>query len=44
LNLTAERIREFAQRDRIAFKKHTLLRMYQRGIAADDVKAGIDYV
>ena len=41
MNLTTERIREFAQRDRIAFKKHTLLRMYQRGIAADDVKAAL---
>jgi hypothetical protein len=36
-----EQIRELAGKDRIAFKKHTLLRMRQRSITADDVKAAL---
>jgi hypothetical protein len=34
-------IRELAVRDRIAFKKHSLLRMHQRGIGVDDVRTAL---
>jgi len=36
--LDANRIRELAFKDRLAFKKHTVLRMRQRKITADEVK------
>jgi hypothetical protein len=35
---TAEAITKLAQSDRIAFKKHSILRMHERGIEADEVK------
>jgi hypothetical protein len=38
LSLDVEKIHELAKEDRIAFKKHTVLRMHQRGITADEVK------
>jgi len=41
MNLTIESIRKLAEGDRIAFKKHSLLRMYQRGIRVDDVKTAL---
>ncbi len=31
-------IREYAEKDRIAFKKHSIVRMHQRNILADEVK------
>jgi hypothetical protein len=31
-------IREAAEKEKIAFKKHSVLRMYERGIRADEVK------
>ena len=41
MSLYIESIRELAKRDRIAFKKHSLLRMHQRGIGVDDVRAAL---
>ena len=31
-------IRDIAEKEKIAFKKHCILRMYERGIRADEVK------
>jgi len=31
-------IKDFAEKDHIAFKKHSILRMYERNIIADEVK------
>jgi hypothetical protein len=39
--LKEERIRKLAKNDRIAFKKHTALRMRQRGISSDEVKEAL---
>lgn len=39
--LDANRIRELAFKDRLAFKKHTVLRMRQRKITADEVKKAL---
>jgi len=39
--LKEERIRKLAGNDRMAFKKHTALRMYQRGISSDEVKEAL---
>ena len=39
--LKEERIRKLARNDRIAFKKHTALRMRQRGISSDEVKEAL---
>jgi hypothetical protein len=36
-----ETIRKLATQDRIAFKRHTLLRMHQRKILADEVKQAL---
>ena len=36
-----ELIRNLAQRDRIAFKKHSLLRMHQRRMAVDEVREAL---
>lgn len=33
-----QQIQKLASQDRIAFKRHTLLRMYQRKIRSDEVK------
>ena len=35
--LVIDKIKELASRDKLAFKKHTVLRMRQRKIAADEV-------
>lgn len=34
-------LKELAKKDKLAFKKHALLRMYQRNIRADDVKVAL---
>jgi len=39
--LKEERIRKLASSDRIAFKKHTALRIRQRGISSDEVKEAL---
>ncbi|MEW6326666.1 MAG: DUF4258 domain-containing protein [Thermodesulfobacteriota bacterium] len=39
--LDANRIRELAFKDKLAFKKHTVLRMRQRRITADEVKEAL---
>jgi hypothetical protein len=39
--LKEERIRKLAKNGRIAFKKHTALRMRQRGISSDEVKEAL---
>jgi len=39
--LDANRIRELAFKDKLAFKKHTVLRMRQRKITADEVKEAL---
>jgi hypothetical protein len=39
--LKEERIRKLAKNDRIAFKKHTALRMQQRGISSEEVKEAL---
>lgn len=36
--LDVDKIRELVSRDKLAFKKHTIFRMYQRDISADEVK------
>ncbi len=38
MEIAADLIRVLAEKDRIAFKKHSILRMNQRGILADEVK------
>ncbi len=38
LVVVRQTIRELAKKDRIAFKKHTVLRMHERKIHADEVK------
>ena len=40
-NLHGDRIGRLAQKDKLAFKKHTVLRMHQRKIAADEVKTAL---
>jgi len=40
--LQTEKIHELAKRDHLAFKKHTVLRMYQRSIFADKVKEALE--
>ena len=39
--LKEERIRKLARNNRIAFKKHTALRIRQRGISSDEVKEAL---
>jgi len=39
--LKEERIRKLARNDRIALKRHTALRMHQRGISSDEVKEAL---
>jgi hypothetical protein len=39
--LKEERIRKLAGNDKIAFKKHTALRMHQRGISSEEVKEAL---
>jgi hypothetical protein len=41
IELKEERIRKLAKNDRIAFKKHTALRMRQRGIFSEEVKEAL---
>jgi len=41
--LQEERIRKLAKNDRLAFKKHTALRMHQRGISSDEVKEALQH-
>ena len=41
LKFQVERIHELATKDRLAFKKHTFLRMYQRNISVDEVKRAL---
>ena len=36
-----ELLRELARSDKIAFKKHALLRMHQRGISAEEIKEAL---
>ena len=36
--ITNSLIRKIAEKDRIAFKKHSAIRMRERGIYADEVK------
>jgi hypothetical protein len=38
MEITIRTIRDIAEKDRIAFKKHSILRMCERGIYADEVK------
>ncbi len=38
MKITSQLIRDIAEKDRIAFKKHSILRMYEREIHADEVK------
>ena len=38
LKTKIEKIHEYATNDRVAFKKHAVLRMHQRKILADDAK------
>ncbi len=38
MNLDIEKIHQLAKEDKIALKRHTVLRMHQRGITADEVK------
>jgi hypothetical protein len=38
LSSVTQLIKNFAENDRIAFKKHSILRMHQRHIFADEVK------
>lgn len=38
MGTTSRIIRDIAEKDRIAFKKHSILRMHERGIHADEVK------
>jgi hypothetical protein len=40
-DLKEERIRKLAGNDRMAFKKHTALRMHQRGISSEEVKEAL---
>ena len=39
--ITHNKIRELAKKDKIAFKKHAVLRMYQRKILADEVREAL---
>ena len=39
--LKEERIRKLARNDRIALKRHTALRMHQRGISSGEVKEAL---
>jgi hypothetical protein len=39
LSLHVDKIHQLAGQDRVAFKKHAVIRMHQRGITADEVKA-----
>ncbi len=39
--MTVKEIHDLAEKDRIAFKKHTVLRMRQRNISADEVKESL---
>jgi hypothetical protein len=39
--LKEERISKLVRNDRIAFKKHTALRMHQRGISSNEVKEAL---
>ena len=38
MSFDVEKIHELAKEDRIALKRHTVLRMHQRGITVDEVK------
>jgi hypothetical protein len=38
MQITVDLLRSIAAQDRIAFKKHSILRMRQRNISVDDVK------
>ena len=40
-SLNLEDVLSFASKDRIAFKKHTVLRMHGRKISAEDVKTAL---
>jgi len=39
--LDVDKIKELATRDKLAFKKHTVLRMRQRSISSDKVKTAL---
>lgn len=39
--LNPDIIRDLAARERVSFKKHTLLRMHQRKISVDEIKAAL---
>jgi len=41
LGFDVETIHVFSEKDRIAFKKHTVVRMRQRRISADEVKTAL---
>ena len=41
MEIDIQTIRSIAQKDKIAFKKHSILRMSERDISADDVRAAL---
>lgn len=41
MGFDVETIQAFSEKDRIAFKKHTVVRMRQRRISADEVKTAL---
>lgn len=43
MNQQSKQISDLARQERIAFKKHSLLRMYERKIHADEVKIVLEH-